>query len=100
MCGYCGQEIVGRSQNLLTPQERAGDVDAVMAKVIAGEPVRNLRTDRIRKDGRMVAVSISVAPIRDQHDTIVGASEIDRDVSEQTQALPAPTASSQPIPAA
>ena len=100
MYGYPSQEILGRSQNLLNPPERAGEIDAVMAKVRAGEPVRNLRTDRIRKDGKMVVVSISIAPIRDQHDTIVGASEIDRDVSEQTQALPAPTSSSQPIPAA
>jgi len=100
MYGYSSQEIVGRSQNLLTPQERAGEMDATMAKVRAGEPVRNLRTDRIRKDAQMVTVSISISPIRDQQDTIVGACEIDRDLIEQTQALPAPTSSPQPLPAA
>ena len=33
-----------------------------MAKVKAGDPVKNLGTNRIRKDAKMVAVSISIAP--------------------------------------
>jgi PAS domain S-box-containing protein len=98
--GYSSREIVGRSENLLAPQDRASEMDAVLAKIKAGKPVRQLETNRVRKDGNMVWVSLSVAPIRDENNAIVGACEIDRDVSEQAHALPAPTSSPEPISAA
>lgn len=41
---------------------------------------------RIRKDGRHIDVSLSVSPIKDDSDTIIGASAIARDVTEKKRA--------------
>src|SRR5205814_1818601 len=42
-------------------------------------------TRRIRKDGRVIDVSISVSPLRDSDGHIIGAASIKRDVTERKQ---------------
>jgi PAS domain S-box-containing protein len=83
MYGYSGPEIIGKSGSLLTPEGRAGEFFANLASVKDGKAVERLETERLRKDGTVVPVSITVAPIRDEDGKIVGASAVHRDVSEQ-----------------
>src|SRR4030095_4459805 len=54
-----------------------------------GERVKHFETERIRKDGSRIHVSISVSPIVDANGRVVGASKIARDVTERkrTEAL-------------
>jgi PAS domain S-box-containing protein len=87
--GYSSEEILGKSARFLTPQDREDELKAVVAKVKAGEHVEHLETERVRKDGKVVPVSLTVAPIRDQSGAVVGASTIARDMTEQRQALQA-----------
>ena len=76
--GYSSGEMVGRSVELICPEDRAGEVIAVLAKVKAGEHVDCFETSRVRKDGTAVTVSVTVSPICDVGGTIVGASSIAR----------------------
>src|SRR5262249_19360431 len=39
------------------------------------------------KDGRLLTVSITVSPVRDERDRIIGASKVARDVSERSALL-------------
>jgi len=87
MYGYSSLEIIGRSVSLLAPQDRAGEIQAILARLKAGHSVEHFETDRIRKDGTTITVSISESPIRDQDGVIVGASTIARDMSEQRKAF-------------
>jgi PAS domain S-box-containing protein len=89
MYGYSSGEIIGRFLGLLSPEARVGEMDAILAKIKAGQHVKDLETIRARKDGTLVPVSLRVAPIHDEDNTIVGASEVDREVPEQKQALAA-----------
>ena len=89
MYGYSGDEIIGRSGSVLGTEARAGEMTAALASVRAGLPVEHIETHRVRKDGTVFPVSISVAPIRDEDGTIVGASSIARDVTEQRKAFEA-----------
>ncbi len=41
---------------------------------------------RIRKDGRAIDVSLTVSPLRDAAGTVIGASKIARDITEQKRA--------------
>jgi PAS domain S-box-containing protein len=82
MFGYSSAEIVGKPISLLTPEDRAGERISILAKISAGHPVENLETIRIRKDGTVFPVSLTVSPIRDAGGAVVGASVIYRDVSE------------------
>src|ERR1035437_9588083 len=88
MYGYSSREVIGRPlSSLLTPQDRAGETAAALAKISAGQHVHQLETERVRKDGTAFPVSITVAPVRDGDGAIVGASAIHRDVTGQRQAF-------------
>jgi PAS domain S-box-containing protein len=84
--GYSSQEIVGRSAALLTPENLTEQAETIMARIRNGQPVERLETTRLRKDGTMLPVSLTISPIRDPGGTIVGASVMHRDMSEQKRA--------------
>ena len=52
----------------------------------AGERIERYETARLRKDGSLVPVSISLAPIRDASGHVIGASKTGRDLSAQHDA--------------
>ena len=83
MYGYSSEEIIGKPADFLIPEDRAGEIKAVLAKIRAGRPVEHLETKRVRKDGTVFPVSLTVSPIRDADGTVVGASVIHRDLTEQ-----------------
>jgi PAS domain S-box-containing protein len=89
MYGYSSKEIIGRSGSLLIPKDRAGEMSAVLARVRDGQAVEHFETTLVRKDGTVVPVSITIAPIRDEDGTIIGVSGVHRDVTEQRQAFEA-----------
>jgi PAS domain S-box-containing protein len=86
MFGYSAQEMIGRSIRLIIPPDRQHEEDEVLARIGAGERVEHFETKRMRKDGSIVDVSLSVSPIRDSEGQIVGASKIARDISDRIRA--------------
>ena len=89
MYGYSSEEIIGKSVDFLVPDDRAGELEALLAKIRAGQAVKHLETIRIRKDGTTFPVSLTISPIRDADNAIIGASVIGRDVTEQKEAFEA-----------
>lgn len=87
--GYSAAEVIGRSISLLIPPELSDDFPAIMQKIRSGERVAHYETLRKRKDGRLVPISLSVSPIRDETGKIVGASAIAREISERKLQEPA-----------
>ena len=78
--GYREQETLGRSLLTLIPDSHADAERRVSRRVLAGETVER-DTQRLRKDGSIVDVSILSSPIRDGLGEVVAASEIARDIS-------------------
>jgi PAS domain S-box-containing protein len=89
MYGYYSAEAIGKPAALLTPKDRVGEIEAVLEQIKAGRHVEHLETKRVRKDGRVFPVSLTVSPIRDEDGAVVGASSITRDVTEARQAYEA-----------
>ena len=87
--GYTEVEIVGKSGSLLSPKDRADEASTILATIRTGQPVMNFETIRVRKDGTLFPVSLTVSPIFDHDSTVVGASVITRDVTKQRQAFEA-----------
>jgi len=87
--GYSSEEALGRSGSLMLPEKRAGEIGAIMARIKEGQAVEKLEAERVRKDGTVVSVSITIAPIRDEDGAVVGASAVHRDISAQRQAFEA-----------
>lgn len=70
--GWSAAEAVGRPIDFLVPLAKADDV----------ESLEGSRALHLRKDGRLVLVSVSVSPVRDEHGALLGSSLIVRDVTE------------------
>ena len=98
MFGYRPVEVIGRPINLLLPRDRQDEEVPIMARIQADERVDHFETVRLTKDGRSLAVSVTISPLNDGGGRIIGASKIVRDISarlraEQRTALLAETAS-------
>ena len=87
MYGYSSEEIIGKSIEVLCPNERTGEIEAILAKIRGDQHIEHLQTIRIRKDGTALLVSLDVSPIRDADGAIIGASVIPHDVTEARQAF-------------
>jgi len=81
--GYWSLEAVGQPMLMLFPPERAREEAEILARIARGESMDHYETVRMRKDGKRVEVSVSVAPLRDSQGRIIGASTIARDISER-----------------
>jgi len=93
MYGYPSQEIIGKSFDLLVPEDRMNEIRAILARIIAGKTVERLETIRARKNGMTFPVSLTISAIRDANFAIIGASMIGRDMTEQKEASEASEAS-------
>ncbi len=85
MYGYSAQEIVGQPVTFLFPPDRQDEFTQIMARIRRGERVDHFETVRVRKDGTFLTVSVTISPIKDNTGTIIGASAIARDMTEQKQ---------------
>ena len=84
--GYTADEIVGKSVTMLIPAERIDEEPEILGRIRRGEHIDHYETVRLRKDGSLVDISLSVSPVKDGHGNIIGASKIARDITERKQA--------------
>src|SRR6266550_590771 len=75
--------MVGQPIYRLIPEEYHDAERTLLAQIGRGEAVHVSEAERITKDGRRIHISISVSPIRDSQDRVIGASSIKRDVTER-----------------
>jgi PAS domain S-box-containing protein len=83
--GFSEDEMVNRSIRTIIPQERQVEEDRILATVVSGEMIDNFETVRLRKDGALIDVSVTVSPVRDSAGHIIGASKIVRDITDKRQ---------------
>ncbi|TIU56870.1 MAG: PAS domain S-box protein, partial [Mesorhizobium sp.] len=73
--GYTSAEAIGRPVTILIPPDRLDEEVSIISRIRAGERVPSYETMRLRKDGTLVSVSLTVSPIRDAIGRVVGASK-------------------------
>lgn len=81
--GYSAQEAIGQPITIIIPQERLDEERQILTRIRRGERIDHFETIRQRKDGSLLAVSLTVSPVKNSQGTIVGASKIARDVTGQ-----------------
>ncbi|HYV26265.1 MAG TPA: PAS domain S-box protein, partial [Candidatus Eisenbacteria bacterium] len=81
--GYSAAEAVGREISIIIPSDRLTEEHDILQRIRRGEPIRHYHTVRLRKDGKLIDVSLSISPIRDATGTIIGASKIARDITHE-----------------
>lgn len=84
--GYSSEEILGKSVNILVPSHLLGEVERNVERILRGEQIQDYETERVRKDGSIVPVSLTVSPLKDAHGKIVGPFAIIRDITERKRA--------------
>ncbi len=86
MYGYAAAEIVGRPATVLYPPGVEDEGQETLAKIGRGEHVPHYETFRRRKDGTDFPASVTVSPIHDEADRLIGTSSFTRDMTEQMHA--------------
>jgi PAS domain S-box-containing protein len=79
--GYTAQEIVGKPLALLVPPDHPKELPQLMERLQRGERIEHFETERLRKDGSRVQVSLTISPVRDAEGRVIGASKIARDIT-------------------
>ena len=84
--GYGKSEVTGKPILILLPDERKDEELQILEKIRQGEHIEHFETIRRRKDGSLISVSLTISPIKDAAELIVGASAIARDITERIRA--------------
>jgi two-component system cell cycle sensor histidine kinase/response regulator CckA len=85
MYGYNADEAKGRSISSLIPHYRPEEPLRNYEKIKSGESIERYETVRLRKDGSVLNVSITLSPIKDSRGTVTGISAIERDITARKQ---------------
>ncbi|HEX4051282.1 MAG TPA: PAS domain S-box protein [Steroidobacteraceae bacterium] len=81
--GYSADEIIGQPIFTVVPPQLYEQEREILARLRAGQRIEHFDTQRLRKDGTPVDISLTVSPIRDSSGAIVGASKIARDITQR-----------------
>jgi PAS domain S-box-containing protein len=84
--GYSPEEMIGKSITAIIPHHLKGEEPKILERIRRGERIEHYETVRRRKDGRLVDVSLTVSPMRDERGRIIGASKVARDVTARKRA--------------
>ena len=63
--GYQAEEMLGKSVQILLPEDRKGETNEILEAIRRGERVDHHETRRRRKDGTVIDVSVTVSPVWD-----------------------------------
>jgi len=81
--GYKKQEVLGRHVAFLRPPESADDEAVFLDHIRCGKRIHHYETRRQCKDGRIIDISLTLSPLRDNTGQIIGFSKISRDITER-----------------
>jgi len=79
--GYSKEEAIGKPVTILIPPDHVDEEPQILAKLRAGERIDHYETRRIRKDGKIIDISLTVSPVKDSQGHVIGASKIARDIT-------------------
>jgi PAS domain S-box-containing protein len=79
--GYTPEQAIGKPIYIIVPPGREGEEERILERIRRGERVESYDTERVRRDGSRIDVSLTVSPIRDPVLGIVGASHVARNIT-------------------
>jgi PAS domain S-box-containing protein len=81
--GYSASEVLGRSRRLLVPTNETDDLAGIVEALLRGESIKRFETVHLRKGGQRIDVSMTISPVKDAREQVIGAVAIARDVSDR-----------------
>ncbi len=83
MFGFSAAEAIGSHISIIVPDDRLAEEAFVLSQVRSGAGIRHFETRRRRKNGTFIDIDLTVSPIRRADGTVIGASKVARDITEQ-----------------
>ena len=83
--GYTAEEIIGQSILTIVPPERQQEEAEILARLRNGERIEQFETQRQTKYKKLLDISLTISPIKDEQGRTIGSSKIARDISEKKQ---------------
>ncbi len=82
---YTSEEAIGQPISMLVPSELAAENDEYLSTIRIGARPTSRDTIRIRKDGTRIHVSLTVSPVLDAEQRVIGISKIARDITSRIE---------------
>jgi PAS domain S-box-containing protein len=83
--GHTSEEAIGKHIFLIIPENRRNEETRIVQQLKQGQRVDHFETQRRRKDGTLVDLSLTISPVKDESGRIAGASKIARDITQSKQ---------------
>lgn len=84
--GYSSREMLGKHISVIVPPERIDELNEIVTRVIDGKETVHLETVRRHKDSSRIDIALSLSPILDRSETVVGIAATGRDIRERKRA--------------
>lgn len=81
--GYQADEIIGKSIMVLIPPVRKEEELYILSQLGKGRSVEYYETKRLTKSGTIIDVSLTISPLKDNSEKIIGISKAARDITEK-----------------
>jgi two-component system, cell cycle sensor histidine kinase and response regulator CckA len=84
--GYSAQEVIGRPITIIAPADRTDEVTEILSRVARGDHMEHYETERVTKSGVLLDVSLTVSPVHNSENIVIGLSSITRDITAAKRA--------------
>lgn len=84
--GFTAEEMIGKPMQTIIPRDHQHEEPDILARIARGEKVDHFETQRLRSNGQLVDVSVTISPVHDQKGRVIGSSKIARDISKAKSA--------------
>lgn len=83
--GYSPEEAIGKSILMLAPPNYQNEILSILQKIKNGDHIERFETVRIKKNGQLMNVSLTISPVVSPGGKLIGAAKISRDITERKQ---------------
>jgi PAS domain S-box-containing protein len=84
--GYTSEEAIGQNITLIIPPDRHDEEPKILERIRRGERLDHFETVRKHKDGKLLDISLTISPIKDDSGHVIGASKVARDITDRKEA--------------
>ena len=83
--GFSSEEALGQNISIIIPGSKLQEEADIIAKIKLGKKIDHIETIRRKKDGQQIDVSVTISPVKDNNNIIIGASKIARDITQKKE---------------
>ena len=81
--GFTAKEMIGEPITMIIPDDKLDEEPKIIEQLKAGKKVDHFETKRIAKNGQLLDISLTISPVKNIEGTVIGASKIARDITQQ-----------------